>query len=87
MRMLNKRICLLFMAGMLLLLCGCIGTAQERPADTSENEVAIAASFRQEDGISLCGSTVRFSFGENCTDHFLDDNGMITFTAVIPQAS
>lgn len=85
MRMLNKGICVLFMAGMLLLLCGCVGTTQERSADTSENKVAIAASFSQEDGIALCGSTVRFSFGENCTDHFLDDNGELRISG-LPRA-
>lgn len=75
MRMIRNRIDTLFLAGVLLLLCGCVGAARELPGDTSENEVAIAASFSQEDGIALCGSTVRFSFGESCSDHSLDDNG------------
>ena len=74
MRVMNKRISALLMAGMLL-LCGCTGAAREIPAGVSENEVAIAASFSQEDGIALCGSTVRCSFGESSTDHSLDHNG------------
>jgi len=62
-------------AGILLLLSGCTGAVPEKPAEISENEVAIAASFSQEDGIALCGSTVRFSFGESQTDYSLDANG------------
>lgn len=82
MRMIGKRICALFMVGALLLLCGCAGTAWERPVDASEKEIAIAASFSQEDGIALCGSTVRFSFGESCTDRALDDNGELRISGL-----
>ena len=85
MRTLDKRICMLFMAGMLLLLCVCVGTTPKRPAGISESKVAIAASFSQEDGIALCGSTVRFSFGESCTDHSLDDNGELKISG-LPKA-
>jgi len=72
--MLKKSICTLWIAGVLL-LSACIGADQEGPADPAENEVTITASFRQEDGLALCGSTVRFSVEERHTDYFLDDNG------------
>lgn len=75
MRMIRKRICMLFIAGAVLLLSGCAGTVREEPADTSAKDVAIAASFSREDGIALCDSTVRFSYGESLTDYPLDDNG------------
>jgi len=74
MRKMKKGVGTLFLTGVLL-LCGCSGAVQERPADASANGVAIAAAFSQEDGIALCGSTVRVSFGESRTEYSLDDNG------------
>jgi len=73
--MIRKRICVLFVAGVVLLLSGCAGAAREGPEDASAKKVAIAASFSQEDGIALCDSTVRFSYGESRTDYPLDDKG------------
>jgi len=75
----KKRIGTLLIAGALLLAV-CIGTAWEKPADTSAdamNEVAIAASFSQENGLALCGSTVRFSYEGSRADYSLDDNGEV----------
>ena len=65
--------------GLLLLLCGCSGAAlKDPPPEESKNEIAIEASFRQEDGIDLCGSTVRFAFGERRVDLPLGDDGECT---------
>ncbi len=75
MRMMKKRICTFFMAGVLLLLSGCSAPVPEEPA--SEDKVAIAASFSLEDGIALGGSTVRFSYGESRADYSLDENGEV----------
>ena len=76
MRIKKGRICTLIMMGILLLLCGCPAAVQESPPpEETKDEIAIAASFRQEDGTDLCGSTVRFAFGENSIDHPLWDDG------------
>lgn len=75
MRTKQKKICAFLMAG-LLLLCSCAGIAQEPPpSEGAENEIAIAASFSQEDGIALEGSTIRLAFGKNSIDHPLGDDG------------
>lgn len=67
----------LLAAGLLLTMCGCAGTVEEKPAsiNTGKNGVAITALFQQEDGTALCGSTIRLSMGENSIDHALDYSG------------
>ena len=76
MRIKKGRICTLIMMGILLLLCGCPAAVQESsPPEETKDEIAIAASFRQEDGTDLCGSTVRFAFGENSISRPLGDDG------------
>ena len=62
--------------GLLLLLCACSGAVQESlsPEET-KNEIAIEASFRQEDGIDLHGGTIRFAFDGNSIDYTLEDDG------------
>ena len=70
------RICTLIAAGLLLLLCSRSGALQESPPpEETKNEIAIAASFRQEDGIDLCGSTIRFAFGGNSINYPLGNDG------------
>jgi len=63
-----------------LIFYGCSnGTDDMRP---SADEVALSASFQQEDGTGLCGSTVRFSFGGKLEDYFLDDNGEVSVSGL-----
>ena len=76
MRIKKGRICTLIMMGILLLLCGCPAAVQESsPPEETKDEIAIAASFRQEDGIDLCGSTIRFAFGGNSINYPLGNDG------------
>lgn len=64
-------------AGLLLIVCGCAGMAGEDspPTEAGERAVALTASFQQEDGTALCGSTIRLSLGEDNADHTLDSSG------------
>lgn len=80
--MMRKRIFVFLIVGGLLFLSGCTGAAPQEDADTSENEITIAASFRQENGIALCDSTVRLSFGESTLEHSLDDNGELRLSGL-----
>ena len=76
MRIKKGRICIPIVMGLLLLLCGCSGAVQKNsPLEETEGKIAIAAMFRQEDGIDLRGSTIRFAFGENSISHPLGDDG------------
>ena len=62
--------------GLLLLLCACSGAVRgSPPPEETKNEIAIAASFRQEDGIDLHGGTIRFAFDGNSIDYTLEDDG------------
>ena len=67
---------------LLLLLCGCFGTAGEIPPLETESEIAIAASFTEEDGSALCGGSVRFVFDENSIEHTLGDDGIFTVSGL-----
>ena len=76
MRIKKERICIPIVFGLLLLLCSCSSAAQKSPPpEETENEIAIAASFRQEDGTDLRGSTIRFAFGGNSINYPLGDDG------------
>lgn len=63
-----------------LAFCGCSGESGE--AAVSGEEVAIAASFRQEGGGALHGDTVRFSYGENSAERPLDEDGKTKITGL-----
>lgn len=73
----RKKMYVLFAGVFLLASCGCSGDAKNDlfPAGGSPDEIMIAASFQQEDGIALGDSVVRFSFEENSVDYSLDHSG------------
>jgi len=77
MRIPNKYPAFLLIVGLLLVLFACTDTSRESspPAKTDENSVTVTASFRQEDGKTLCDSTIRVSSGEQSADRTLDKNG------------
>ena len=78
MRKKKKRVFLIVAIILLLTLYGCAKRTEETPPPM--DDFALSASFHQEDGIALCGSTVRFSYGEYSTDHSLDDAGDLRLT-------
>jgi len=80
--MVKKIIFAILIAGGLLLLSGCVGTAQVETADVSEDELVIKASFTQEDGIALRDSTICFSFGESTLECALDDHGELNVSGL-----
>lgn len=71
--------------GLLLALCGCIGSENSTDGEAGRNELSVAASFHCEDGTSLRGGNVRLVYGEVSTEHPLDDAGQ-TSIAGLPRA-
>lgn len=68
----------LFFAGVLLVLYGCIPESGEPAADAEvpETGVSITASFRREDGEALQESTVRLSTEGSSADYPLDGGAL-----------
>lgn len=77
MRLTKKAIYAFLVVIVLLVLYGCSGGSAEDtpPTESPASEIAVSASFQQEDGNALCDSTVRFSFGEDFLEQSLDQNG------------
>ncbi len=70
-------LCFLFLACLLSTLCSCTDAPAESPppAQTDGPGVTVAASFRQEDGTALSGSTIRISSEEKNEERTLDADG------------
>ncbi len=89
MRIPDKYSVLLLTAGLLLILFSCADASRESPppAQADETGVTVAASFRQEDGTALNGSTIRISSEEKNEERTLDADGEASISGLARDGS
>lgn len=73
---------------MLFLLWGGVYISETRkPPEDKNHDLTVIAEFSREDGRSLTENTVRFSSGEEGTDHPLNENGELRISGLPRQGN